>query len=323
MKFLSRLCMLFVFVPTLLFTVGCGQSGTIEIVKKSDNRIDILVDGKIFTSYRNGLNDEKPIFFPLNSPRGQMLNRGWPLIDGIKDEKQDHVHHQGMFFTYGDVNGLDFWAEPKEAERNGKIIHRKVTKAEATGDRAVLQLQADWQAPDGTVLLKEDKTVKFYVKPDYRAMDFDITLTATDQPVHFGDTKEGFFAIRVTPQLKDDNAGEYLNSNGLRTSKECWGKRAAWMALKGPVNDENVVLAFFIHPSSQNFPPYWHARGYGLFTANPFGRKMYTKNAEEPLEMTLQPGESMHFKARVLVYSGKMTADDLARAYEEYKKATN
>ncbi|MBN2091120.1 PmoA family protein [candidate division KSB1 bacterium] len=320
MKRFSELSIGFIVCASLVLLLGCGQSSSIEIVEKSDNQIDIMVDGKLFTSYRMGLNDEKPIFFPVNSPQWQMLTRGWPFIEGIPDEKQDHVHHQGLSYTYGDVNGLDFWAEPKDSTRNGKIVHQKVAKAEAKGDAAVLQLLADWQAPDGTVLLKEDKTVKFHVKANSRTMDFDITLTAADQPVHFGDTKEGFFAIRVTPQLKDANDGEYINSNGLRTAKECWGKRAEWMALRGPVKEENIVLAFFIHPSSQNFPPYWHARDYGLFTANPFGRKMYTNGAEEPLEMILHPGESMQFKARVMIYSGTMTEEALKQAYEDYKQ---
>jgi len=310
-------------VLLLLGTVNmmnCSQSSKIEIVEKEENQIDILVDGALFTTYRNGLNDEKPIFFPVNSPQGQMLTRGWPLIEGIEGEKNDHVHHQGLWYTYGDVNGLDFWAEPKDSTKNGKIIMGEVIKKSVTGASAELQVTADWVTPEGTVLLKEDKTVVFHARPNYRAMDFTITLTAQDQVVKFGDTKEGMFAIRVTPQLKDDSDGEYLNSDGLKTAAECWGKMAAWVALWGPVKDEDIVVAIFTHPAGQNFPPYWHARGYGLFTANPFGRKMYTRDAEAPLELTLQPGESMTFKARVLIYSGKMTKAELDQEFEAYQK---
>lgn len=318
-----RFFILMIFVATifsLTVLIGCGQHSIIKIVEKAQNQIDILIDGKLFTSYRNGLDDEKPIFFPVNSPQGQMLNRGWPLIEGLPNEKEDHVHHQSLSFTYGDVNGIDFWAEPEDSARNGKIVHRKIAKKVEKGDQAELQLLADWLAPDGTLLLKEDKTVVFHAKENYRAIDFLITLTAQEQVVHFGDTKEGMFSIRVTPQLMDDNDGEYLNSNGQTKAAGCWGQRAEWVALRGPVKAEDIVLAFFVHPNTLNFPTYWHARGYGLFTANPLGRRMYTNGEEEPLELTLQPGEKMTFQARVLIYSGKMTKEQLEREYDNYKK---
>lgn len=294
------------------------EKGNMKIVVTDNIKTDIFIDGQLFTTYRNGLNDEKPIFFPVNTPRGQMLNRGWPLIEDIAAEKKDHVHHQSLSFTYGDVNGLDFWAEPGDSNRNGKIVQKNVDVKSVEKDKAVIDFQADWVAPDGKVLLLEDKNVIIRTKENYRAMDFSITLTAKED-VHFGDTKEGMFAIRVTPQLKDDNDGEYLNSEGQRTSAECWGQRADWVVLQGPVKTEDIVLGIFVDPASLNFPPYWHARGYGLFTANPLGRAMYTKGKEDKLELTLKPGEKMTFNARVMIFSGKMTPEQIEAEYEAYK----
>lgn len=325
---MSRTSWLFVDALVLALTVAgihCGSKNTgvfenenMKIVVSDQQQTDIFIDGKLFTSYRYGLNNEKPIFFPVNSPKGTMLNRAWPLIEGVPGEKKDHVHHQSLSFTYGDVNGLDFWAEPGDSNRNGKIIPKKTKVESVEKNRAVLDFQADWVDPNGTVLLVEDKNVVISAKENYRAMDFSITLTAQTD-VHFGDTKEGMFGIRVTRELQDDSTGEYLNSNGQRAAKECWGQRADWVVLQGPVKDEPIVLGIFVHPTSLNFPPYWHARNYGLFTTNPLGRAMYTNGAEEKLELDLKPGEKMVFKARVLVYSGELTPEQLAAEYAEYK----
>jgi hypothetical protein len=294
------------------------ENENMKIVVTNQLQADIFIDGQLFTTYRYGLNNEKPIFFPVNSPKGQMLTRGWPLIEGIEGEKQDHVHHQGLSFTYGDVNHLDFWAEPGDSTRNGKIIPKKTEVKSVAKNRAVLEFQADWVTPDGKVLLVEDKNVVLLARENYRAMDFSITLTAKVD-VLLGDTKEGMFGIRVTSQLQDGNDGEYLNSNGQKAAAECWGQRAAWVVLQGPVNDEKIALGIFVHPASLNFPPYWHARDYGLFTVNPLGRAMYTNGAEEKLELSLKPGETMTFKARVLIFSGQMSPEQLDAEYAEYK----
>ena len=42
-----------------------------------------------------------------------------------------------------------------------------------------------------------------------------------------------------------------------------------------------MTVAIFAHPSGLNHPPYWHARDYGLFAVNPFGRKGYDPSAPE------------------------------------------
>ena len=33
------------------------------------------------------------------------------------------------------------------------------------------------------------------------------------------------------------------------------------------------------HPQNPGFPTYWHARGYGLFAANPLGQKIFQREA--------------------------------------------
>ena len=60
----------------------------------------------------------------------------------------------------------------------------------------------------------------------------------------------------------------------------------------------------FDHPANVGFPAYWHARGYGLFAVNPLGRKIFS-NGKDELNFSLQPGQSVTFRYRIVVHSGE------------------
>jgi hypothetical protein len=135
-------------------------------------------------------------------------------------------------------------------------------------------------------------------------------LHASEGDVHFGDTKEGTMAIRVrTPlQLKDSSgsngaAGHIRTSEGL-TDAEAWGKRARWVDYFGEVEGAAVGVAIFDHPENLRHPARWHARDYGLFTANPFGVKHFTGNDSEPGGYTLPVGEDLTLRYRFVFHGG-------------------
>jgi hypothetical protein len=199
----------------------------------------------------------------------------------------------------------------------------------------------DWIMPDGSKIMQEDDQIFFRAARDLRVIDRIITLTAQDKEVVFRDSKEGALAIRVTRSLEEpskeplvftddkgnptgvpvlDNkgvAGVYLSSEGKVGEKEAWGKRAKWMTLSGNVKGEDVVIAIFDHPLNPTYPTYWHARGYGLFAANPFGAKEFTKGAST-LNYSLKPGEKATFRFRILIQSGKLTKDQTEILYSRF-----
>src|SRR5438445_4302317 len=76
----------------------------------SERRVDVLVGGKPFTSYIYPTSIKKPVLFPLRSPNGTLVTRGFPL-EPRAGERADHPHQVGAWFTYGDVNGIDFWGD--------------------------------------------------------------------------------------------------------------------------------------------------------------------------------------------------------------------
>ncbi len=309
-------CLAFAFAVTF----GSGSAPAQVEIKKVEGKdqYDVSVGGKLFTSYCYDDKEffEKPVFWPVLTLSGAPVNRSFPMIKGVAGEPTDHPHHQSLWFTYGNVNGLDFW------DLDTKKTGRRIKQTEVKAEKGTIEAILNWNDPQGTTLLEERKKVGFGGATDVRWMDHDLTLTAK-KAVKFGDTKEGAFGIRVAKSLQElGGSGHYLNAEGL-TSREVWGKPSAWVALEGTLKsekgDEDVSIVIFSHPSTLNHPPYWHARDYGLFAVNPFGRNGYDKSAPVR-ETSLEPGQSVHLRFRVAIYQGKIDKARLDKDFAEFTK---
>lgn len=331
------------------WTTGASQTKPAEAgvrveVHEAARRVDVTVDGQPFTSYIWPDTIKKPVLFPLRTASGTVVTRGYPL-EPRPGERVDHPHHVGMWFNYGDVNGLDFWnnseaIKPDERHKYGTIRHARIKRATGGKARGELAVESEWLAPDGRVILREETTFIFHAGPNLRAIDRITKLTALGERVLFRDNKEGVLGIRVARQLEQpsdkpevftdasgkatavaklDNTGvvgRYQSSEG-KTGDEVWGTRGKWTALAGRVGSEEITLAILDHPSNPGYPTYWHARGYGLFAANPLGQEVFS-NGKEKLNFALEPKQSTTFRHRVLILSGKTTADDLESRYRQF-----
>jgi hypothetical protein len=285
-------------------------------VEPDDEGVTVKLDGQVFTRYlfQSG---PKPILWPIIGPTGAEVTRGYPMRPETPEEKADHVHHRSLWFTHGDVNGTSFW---HESPGHGAIKHRKLVKAES-GPEGTIVTENDWIDADGKVLCRDVVRLGFGASGESRWIDYDITITAADEPVKFGDTKEGTFGVRVAGTMKvtAELGGKIINSAG-DTDEQAWGKAASWVDYRGPVVGETVGIAIMNHPTSFRFPTYWHVRTYGLFAANPFGLHNFKNSNDVDGSHTLQPGESMTLRYRVLVHKGDEKVGRVADAYSEYAK---
>ncbi|MFP6738514.1 MAG: PmoA family protein, partial [Planctomycetota bacterium] len=234
------------------------------------SRIDI--DGKAFSSYvYGGKQLYKPYFYPLRNPAGGNLTRHYPLKSGVKGERADHPHHRSLWFTHGEVNGVDFWAE---GDQTGRIVHRGFKARESGAVYGRLVSTNSWETVKGEKILEERRDVRIIpLESGQVLMDFDITLVASEGDVYFGSTKEGSFGIRVAGTMKQTSGGSIKNSRGASGAAECWGKPAEWIDYYGPVDGREVGVTIMDHPASFRHPTHWHIRDYGLFAANPFGHR--------------------------------------------------
>ena len=315
----------------------------VELVSKpSENRIDVIVGGKLFTSYRWPDNVYKPILWPVCASSGTEVTRGFPLNPKV-GERDDHIHQVGIWLNYGNVNGVDYWGTGYTGKRelgNGVI---KQLSVDPRGGEGILIAKASWVRPNGKEVLSEKTEYHFMAKENLRIIDRITTLTATDTIVLFKDTKEGMFGMRVARQLEMPvnekvalleasgkpspvkvNAavgatGNYLSSEGL-SGDAVWGTRAKWMELNGQIGEEKISIVICDHPKNQSYPTYWHARGYGLFAANPFGWNDFTKG-KETLGFKLEKGKSVTFRYRVIVNSGKhLTSPEIENFIKEFSQ---
>jgi hypothetical protein len=313
--------------------------------KDAEKKVEVLVDGELFTAYLFSEKIAKPVLFPIKSVNGSELTRGFPL-DPRPGERVDHPHHVGLWLNYGDVNGLDFWnnsdAIPEDKRAGyGSIVHRKINRMSDGNGKAELEVTMDWIGPDGKVLLQEHTIFIFRANGDKRMIDRITKLTAQGNEVSFKDNKEGMLGIRVARELEHPSdkpeiftdasgkstavpslnnegvTGHYRSSEGIERD-DVWGTRGSWLNLSGVIKGEKVSIAILDHPKNVGYPTYWHARGYGLFAANPLGQKAMSGGKEE-LNCKLEAGESLTFNHRIVIYSGVEATDEmLNKEYSEF-----
>jgi len=311
----------------------------VELVK-GKNRIDIVIAGEPFTSYLFGDNMTKPLLIPVRTPSGIEISRRFPLtkIDG---GSTDHEHHVGIFFAVDQVNGVKFW---NNTGLSPQIRHVEITEAAGGAGTGKLSAVANWVDDKKQVLLEEKRTMLFVAGEHEYAIDLSIDLTAKCPRVLFEDIEEGMLAIRVSDYLRESDpeispqpgsplpaeslsgTGRYFSSNGDETAKNVWGKRARWVALQGIRQGKVVGVAILNHPASINYPTYWHARNYGLFSANPLGQgdfqrqrpAKFRKNKVMPLRLTLEQGETAHFRFLVIVYEGFRSNEQIEQRFKKF-----
>jgi hypothetical protein len=319
-----------------------GPARVFVVANEAERRVEVRIGGKPFTAYVWPESLTKPVLYPVLTAQGTPVTRGFPL-DPRPGERIDHPHHVGLWLNYGDVNGVDFWNNSTSlpAERQAKMgrsRHAKVIEAQGGPTEGRLRVAVEWVMPDGAVVLDEDTTFVFRGDARARVVDRTSRLTARGTVV-FRDNKEGLLGMRLARALEHptkeaatftdaqgrpttvavlDNTGLtglYHSSEG-KQGDAVWGTRGRWVALSGRLGAEDVTLAILDHPENPGAPTYWHARGYGLFAANPLGQSVFSNGTEE-LNLRLAPGASATFRHRVVVLSQEFAAPVVEAHWKE------
>ncbi len=331
----------------MFYIAMAQQTEMVKIVKgKNENKINVFVGQKLFTSFLYPDTLEKPVLYPLYASNGIMVTRGFPLHP-LPGEPTDHPHHLGLWLTYENVNGLDFWnnsyAIPADKKHlYGWIKTDRILKTE-DGAKGILSYHANWTNKQNDVLLEEITKFEFSGTLHRRIIDRTTVLKA-DADVLFKDAKDGMLGLRVAHELQipsttdqkftDDKGnvtivkkstdsianGNYLSSEG-KEGDDVWSTRAVWCKMYGKIKSDSITIAIIDHPDNPNYPTFWHARGYGLFAANPLGEKIFT-NGKSEKNLRLKKGESVKFFYRIIIYNGKQTisADQLNKIADKFAK---
>ena len=333
----SRGLLLALFLPPSILHAQ-GELGSVKIgLTRDDARHKVIVtaDGQPFTEFIYPDSLEKPVLYPIYAPDNQLITRGFPL-NPRPGEPVDHPHHLGLWFNYENVNGLDFWnnsfAIPAEKKHSYGWIRTDINTI-AVGNASMMgganngsiSYKAAWTDQQRNTLLQESTTYTFSAGANERIIDRTTTLTAVvdaDLP----DAKDGVLGLRVTRELQipsnapgqfvdekgnitkvaagntPDINGNYITSEN-RQGDSAWGTRGTWCMLYGRKQSDTLSVVMIDHPSNPGYPTYWHARGYGLFAANPLGQKVFS-NGKENLNFHLAKGQSVTFRYRVVIAAG-------------------
>lgn len=344
----------------LRFTVNCLLSFIIlisasfaqknEIVKvvrsSTENEINVFIGNKLFTSFLYPKALEKPVLYPVRAANETIVTRGFPLNTRV-GEPTDHPHHLGIWFTYENVNGLDFWnnsyAIPSEKKHlYGWIKTDKIIETSG-GRKGIISYHARWTNQENKALLEEKTRLEFSGAGHIRIIDRTTLLTA-DTVVNFNDAKDGLYGLRLARELqiptnkdqefKDDKGnvtlvksvknnienGDYLTSEEKR-GDDAWSSRGRWCKVFGKIGNDSISIAIIDRPENPNYPTFWHARGYGLFAANPLGERIFT-DGKSSKDLRLKKGESVTFRFRIVISDGNKTlsSEELNSLADEFAK---
>jgi hypothetical protein len=312
------------FASALAMLASLQANAQVDFENVGGDHIAITIAGQPYSDFYYGPAHTKPFLAPLRTASGLIVTRKWPM-ENAEGDSHDHPHHRGLFIGFGDINGINFWETETESTPSGDNPKTKGTIAlKSIGDMkpgkqsGSIEMTFNWQSPDKNVVLEETRVLTFGTGKETRMIDVDSTFTAKTD-AQFGDTKEGFFAIRVADSIAGKNGGIMTNSEGAQTEKNVWGKRADWVDYDGTVEGQKVGIVIFDNPANPNHPPRWHSRDYGLFAVNPFGVKEFDKTAPAGGYL-IKAGQQARFRYRVVIHPGDYSKKKIAELYDAYKK---
>ena len=328
-----------------LFISAFAQPQSVKFIKEK-SQVQVFIGDRPFTTFLFPDTLEKPVLYPIHAANGTIITRGFP-INPKADEPTDHPHHLGAWFNFENVNGLDFWNNSYAIPQEKKLLYGwiKTDPIVETNDgkKGVLVYHANWVNQKQRVLLEETTRFEFSGTPELRIIDRMTTLIA-DTLVVFKDAKDGMLGLWLAHELQlptmqdkqftDDKgnvttvkastdsiaSGNYLTSEG-KQGDSAWSTRGRWCKVYGKMGNDSVSIAIIDHPQNPNYPTFWHARGYGLFAANPLGEAIFT-NGKTAKNLTLKRGEHVTFRFRMVIHNGpqSISGNELNKLANEFGK---
>ena len=284
-------------ICSLCMSVSLQAEEVVSFAKHADG-VDVLVGNRLVAEY---VHTEEPLGRPFISNvktlDGIQVTRNYPVT---KKDQQDHPHHQGIFHTFSQVNGIDYW-HMKGITKHRQMTHAPNEKGKPLGFIAEsVYLATDQKTP----LLKEVIAYQFVVSELGLLIVVDATITAEANNVVLGSKEEGGLAVRMSSDLRVETGATMVDNQGRSGGRDIWGKQARWVDNSGKKQGKWVGVTLMTHPDNAKLY-HWHARDYGLLTANPLG-PLNTAPSQ-----TLKLGDSKRFRYGVMIHS-----HDSPRSYQ-------
>jgi len=276
----------------------------LQVVPQAYGQASFQRDGVEITRYHFGAGLNRPFLFPLIGPSGRSLTRM-----GHPHDPESHSHHNSVWMSHFDVNGVDFWGD----RRLGVIRHKRIVSYEDEGERSSVTAQNEWVDINGRVLLNETRKISVVLLEDKEwLLVIDSTLAAKDKAVTLGKTPFGLLGVRMAKTLGvNDGGGRIRNSEGGINEKEVLWKRARWVDYSGAIEKGRIEgITLFDHPDNPNHPSYFHVRNDGWMGAS--------LTYDGPREIT--PDKPLHVRYGLYVHSDMKPPAQIEEQWQRFAR---
>ncbi|MFC2113463.1 PmoA family protein [Bacteroidota bacterium] len=292
---------IYLIILSLFISAGRSQAQSQITAEGVGDKIEIRIDGNLFTNYILSEYEKYPFFFPVNGPSSasvtSMRNALYP-------------HHSSLFFGCDKVNGGNYWQEELET---GQIVPLRADIIESGGDKVVIENENIWKRPGAMSPVKDFRIITVTVpSADMYQIDIDITMEML-LDVTILTTNHSLFSGRMDPDLAVINGGTMVNAEGDMGEKGTFGQRSAWMDYHGDRMGKIEGMAILQHPTNEWFPSPWFTRDYGFFSPTPMN---WPENGESTV---FKKGQKLTLRYRVLVHTGDHNEAGIAQQFEKYK----
>jgi hypothetical protein len=241
--------------------------------------------------------------YPVFSPKGFAVTSESPA---------DHPHHHSLWIGADHVNLhvpaagavetyiYNFYVNDVFQGRAPGVIAEVGMHHAGLGDTLAVYQDLEWRgprewaAPQGRLVLREQRATLFRFLPDFQAFQIDVE-SAISAPTHdasIGPTRHSWFNARVGPGMSKIQGGDCLADS-----------QARWQDCTGPVGGGHLA-GITLAPRSGVSTWSWYVTPWGVMTANP---------CKDDAISVAKDAEPVKFLARYLVHDGVMGPETLNR----------
>lgn len=228
-------------------------------------------NGREISRYYFGADNRRTFLYPLIGPSGKSLVRM-----GHPRDPNGHSHHNGLWISHHDVNGVGFWNDSTSSK--GRIVHKRVSRYEDTNAEALIEVENSWIDDAATKIMEETRAMRFIPQKNGEwLLVIDLLLApgaGAKEGVTFGKTPFGITGIRMAKTIGvHDGGGRVLNSEGGVNEAGVFWKPAKWVDYSGPIMHDDKSdagtggVTLFDHPINPSHPSHFHVRDDGWMGA--------------------------------------------------------
>lgn len=276
----------------------------VQAIPLPDHQISFQRQGQEIARYDFDPALRRPFVFPVIGPSGRSLTRM-----GHPRDPESHSHHNSVWISHNDVNGVNFWSD----RERGRIVHQRIERLEDSDAGAEVLTVNHWVEDDGKTLLEERRLTR--VQP-LAAKEWwliiDLQLAATTAPVTLGKTPFGLIGVRMAKTIGVNDGGGLIRNSaeGVNEAGVFW-KPARWVDYSGPIASrvsEGVTL--MDHPANPNHPSVFHVRNDGWMGASLtfYGPRI------------VSPGQPLRLRYALYVHTGMPKTRLIERRWEEFSR---